>query len=179
MREVVHGRADHRVWALALLTVALCLLAFAAPALAASSPEPVPASPAASEAAAPASPAAAASASPSPSPSPVPATLTCALSSASVIFGDPVTVSGVLEPAAEAQEVVVTLGGVEVGRVLTDATGAYELTFTPRRGGDVVAALGADPAVAGPRAHAGGQAQGQPSRTARSCRSSRRGSSSR
>ena len=57
--------------------------------------------------------------------------------------------TGVLDPAAEAQEVVVTFGGAEVGRVLTDATGAYELTFTPRRSGDVVATLGADPTVVG------------------------------
>jgi hypothetical protein len=149
MREVVHGRANHRVWALALLTVAVCVLAFAAPAFAASSPEPVSASPTASESAAPASPVAV-EADSSASPEPVPSTLTCVLSSASVVFGGTVTVSGALEPAVEAQEVVVTFGGVEVGRVATDAAGAYELTFTPRRSGDVVAALGADPAVAGP-----------------------------
>ncbi len=150
MREVVHRRANHSVWALALLTVTVCVLAFAAPALAASSPEPAPASSATAEAAASAPPMAAASASPSPSPSPVSATLTCSLSSSSVIYGDQVTVSGVLEPAAEAQEIVVTLGGAEVGRARTDASGAYQLAFTPRRGGDVVAALGADPALAGP-----------------------------
>ncbi len=136
MREVVHRRANHSVWALALLTVTVCVLAFAAPALAASSPEPAPASSATAEAAASAPPMAAASASPSPSPSPVSATLTCSLSSSSVIYGDQVTVSGVLEPAAEAQEIVVTLGGAEVGRARTDASGAYQLAFTPRRGGD-------------------------------------------
>jgi hypothetical protein len=150
MREVVHGRVNPRVWALALLTVALCLFAFAAPALAASSPEPVSASPTASEAAAPASPAAAAAESASPVADPVPSTLTCVLSSGSVVFGGAVTVNGVLDPATEAQEVVVTFGGVEVGRALTDAAGAYTLTFTPRRSGDVVAALGADPTVVGP-----------------------------
>ena len=150
MREVVHGRVNPRVWALALLTVALCVFAFAAPAFAASSPEPVSASPTASEAAVPASPAAAAADSASPVAEPVPFTLTCVLSGGSVVFGDTVTVNGVLAPATEAQEVVVTFGGVEVGRVLTDATGAYTLTFTPRRSGDVVAALGADPTVVGP-----------------------------
>jgi hypothetical protein len=144
MREVVHGRAHHRIWAFALLAVAVCALAFAAQALAAS-PEPVPASPAAGESAAPAP-----SDSASPTAEPVPATLTCVVSAASVVFGDAVTVSGVLDPAAEAQEVVVTFGGVEVGRVLTDAAGAYGLTFTPRRSGEVVAALAADPAVVGP-----------------------------
>jgi lipoprotein-anchoring transpeptidase ErfK/SrfK len=80
----------------------------------------------------------------------VPSTLTCVVSATSVVFGDAVTVTGVLDPVAEAQEVVVTFGGVEVGRVLTDAAGAYALTFTPRRSGEVVAALAADPAVAGP-----------------------------
>ena len=56
--------------------------------------------------------------------------------------------SGTLEPAAEGQEVVVAFAGVEVGRVLTDVAGAYEFTFTPRRGGDVAVSLTADPAVA-------------------------------
>jgi hypothetical protein len=56
----------------------------------------------------------------------------------------------VLDPATEAQEVVVSFGGVEVGRVPTDAAGAYTLTFTPQRSGDVVAALGADPTVVAP-----------------------------
>jgi cell wall hydrolase len=145
MREVVHGRAYHWVRALALLAVAVCALAFAAQALAASSPEPVPASPAAGESAAPA-----AAGSASPTAEPVPTTLTCVVSAASVVFGDAVTVTGVLDPVAEAQEVVVTFGGVEVGRVLTDAAGAYEFMFTPRRSGAVVAALAADSAVAGP-----------------------------
>jgi hypothetical protein len=144
MREVVHGRANHGVWAFALLAVAVCALAFAAQAFAASSPEPVPASPSAAQ------PAPAPADSASPTAEPVPSTLTCVVSAASVVFGDAVTVTGVLDPAAEAQEVVVTFGGVEVGRVLTDAAGAYELTFTPRRSGEVVAALGSDPAVAGP-----------------------------
>ena len=141
MREVVHGRVNRGVWAFALLAVAVCVLAFAAQAFAASSPEPVSAS-------APSSPAPADSASPTAEP--VPSTLTCVVSAPAVVFGDAVTVTGVLDPAAEAQEIVVTFGGVEVGRVLTDAAGAYELTFTPRRSGEVVAVLGADPSVVGP-----------------------------
>ncbi len=130
MRGVVTGRAHPRVWALALLTVAVCLLAFAAPAFA-SSPEP----------------AAATAAAASPAAEPIPTLLTCVLSQATVVFGNSVTVTGVLEPAAEAQEVVVTLDGVEVGRPVTDATGAYALTITSRRSGSVVASLAADPAI--------------------------------
>ena len=103
MREVVHGRVNPRVWALALLTVALCVFAFAAP-VAASSPAPVSASPRRAAAAAPPH------RRPPPHRSPVPFTLTCVLSGGSVVFGDAVTVSGVLDPATEAQEVVVTFG---------------------------------------------------------------------
>ena len=154
MREVVPGRAGRGVWTLALLVVAICVLAFAAPAFASSSPQPVAASPTASEAAAPASPAAAVS-SPAPAgtttpavaSSPVTSTLTAALSKASVVFGDPVTVSGQLDPAAAGQEVTVKIGDVVAGTATTDAAGAYTLAFTPRRGGDVVASLTADPTV--------------------------------
>ena len=154
MREVVPGRAGRGVWTLALLVVAICVLAFAAPAFASSSPQPVAASPTASEAAAPASPAAAVS-SPAPAgtttpavaSSPVTSTLTAALSKASVVFGDPVTISGQLDPAAAGQEVTVKIGDVVAGTATTDAAGAYTLAFTPRRGGDVVASLTADPTV--------------------------------
>jgi hypothetical protein len=145
MREVVPGRATRRVWSLALLTVAIFALALAAPAFASSSPQP-----AAAAASSGASPAAATAAAPAASlaASPAPSVLTCVLSPATVVFGDSVTVTGVLAPASQNQEVVVTVGGVEAGRDLTDAAGAYEVTFTPHRGGDVVASLAADPAVA-------------------------------
>jgi hypothetical protein len=157
MREVVPGRAKRGVWTLALLVVAVCVLAFAAPAFASSSPQPVAASPTAAEAAAPASPAAVSSPAPAASPtvtaSPVASTLTCRLSKAAVVFGDPVTVSGQLAPAAAGQEVTVKIGDVVAGTATTDAAGAYTLTFTPRRGGDVVASLSADPTVvSGPQA---------------------------
>jgi len=128
MRQVTMCRARHRILTLALLALAICLLAVAASASA--SPAPAEGSPAAS-----------------PSAAAEPAVLTCVLSRAALVFGDAVTVTGTLTPAAEAQEVVVTIGGAEAGRVLTDASGAYELTFAPRLGGDVVAALSADPAV--------------------------------
>ncbi|HEX5642103.1 MAG TPA: hypothetical protein VFZ86_07140, partial [Thermoleophilia bacterium] len=130
MREVVTGRVNRRFAALALVVVAaVCVLALAAPAFG-SSPEPVAAS------------------SASPSPEPVAPALSAALSSASVVFGSTVTVSGTLEPAAEGQEVVVTFGGADAGTAVTDATGAYSFAFMPRRGGDVVVSLATDPAVA-------------------------------
>jgi len=85
---------------------------------------------------------AAASSSPSPSPEPSPATtITCELSPATVIFGDAVTVSGVVTPAVAGQEVAIALAGVRAASAVTDASGAYSATITPRRGGDVVARL--------------------------------------
>jgi hypothetical protein len=144
MREVVSGRANRGVWVLALLTVAVIALASAAPAFASSSsPAPAAASPAADEAAAPAE-----SEAPAVSSSPVAPTLSADLSVASVVYGGEVTVSGVLDPAAEGQEITVKLGATVVDAVRTDASGAYSLTFTPRRSGDVVAVLSAEPAIA-------------------------------
>jgi hypothetical protein len=78
----------------------------------------------------------------------VPSTLSAGLSAASVVFGNAVTVSGALEPAAEGQEVSIMLGAVVAGTAVTDAAGAYTFVFTPRRSGDVVVSLSADPAVA-------------------------------
>jgi hypothetical protein len=131
MRQVIPRRSHHRILTFALLAVAICLLV-AAPAFA-STPAP---------AAAEAAPGVA-----SPGVAAESASLTCVLSRAALVVGDTVTVTGALTPAAEAQEVVVTIGGAEAGRVLTDATGAYELTFAPLLSGDVVAALSADPTV--------------------------------
>jgi N-acetylmuramoyl-L-alanine amidase len=87
-------------------------------------------------------PAAVASSSPSPEPSPV-TTVTCALSPSTIVFGETVTVSGVVTPAA-GQDVDVSLAGVTVATASTDATGAYSVKITPRRSGDVVARLRAD-----------------------------------
>jgi hypothetical protein len=134
MRQVTTRRARHRILELALLALAICLLAVAAPAFASASASPAPAE---------GSPSAA-----SPSAAAEPAVLTCVLSRAAVVFGDSVTVTGVLDPAAENQEVVVSVGGVEAGRDLTDATGTYEVTFAPQGGGDVVAQLASDATVA-------------------------------
>jgi hypothetical protein len=100
-------------------------------------------------------PAAVAAASPSPSPAAdptgVPAakaspgtTVTCDLAPATVIFGESVTVSGLVAPAVEGQEVAVALAGVRVATATTDATGAYSIAFKPQRSGDVVARLVAD-----------------------------------
>ena len=133
MRQVSTRRTSHRIIALTLLALAICLLAVAAPAFASSaSPAPAETSPAAAA---------------SPSAEPAPPVLTCLLSRAALVFGDTVTVTGALTPAAEGQEVLVTIGTTEAGRVLTDAGGAFTLTFTPRRSGDVVAGLSADPTV--------------------------------
>ena len=137
MREFVSGRAKRGVGTLALLIAAVCVLAFAAPVFASSSPQPVAASPSAGEAA-----------TPAVASSPVTAALSAELSKASVVFGDPVTVSGTLSPATAGQEVTVKAGDVVAGTATTDAGGAYTLTFTPRRSGDVVAGLTADPTVA-------------------------------
>jgi hypothetical protein len=132
MREVVTGR-DHRgVWALVLLIAVVLALASAAPAFAASSPV---ASPSASEA-------------PAVESSPVAPTLTAALSKASVVFGDEVTVTGTLSSGVADLEVTVLLGATPAGTATTDATGAYSLTFTPHGSGDVVASLTLDSAVA-------------------------------
>jgi len=133
MRQVSTSRTSHRIIALTLLALAICLLAVAAPAFASSaSPAPAETSPAAAA---------------SPSAEPAPPVLTSVLSRAALVFGDTVTVTGALTPATEGQEVLVTIGTTEAGRVLTDAGGAFTLTFTPRRSGDVVASLSADPTV--------------------------------
>jgi len=133
MRQVGTGRANRGAWILAFLTLVVCMPVFAAPAFAASSPAPSSAAPTASGAAAAASPA---------SPA-----LTCELSEASVVFGDQVTVTGALTPWSGGEVVDVTIGGSPAGQATVDATGAYTLAFTPRRSGDVVATLDADPTV--------------------------------
>jgi len=87
--------------------------------------------------------AAAASSSPAPAPSPL-TTVTCALAPATVVYGAPVTVSGVVAPAVAGQAVEVVLAGAPAGTALTDASGAYSVAITPPRSGDVVARLVAD-----------------------------------
>ena len=140
MRKVVRGRVNRGAWVAVLLLVMGGVLG--APALA-SSPGADP-SPAASVVAAPAAAAAADAAPP---------TLTAVLSAAAVVFGDAVTVTGALEPAAEGQAVVIRLDGVEVASAVTDAGGAYRASFRPERGGALVAELpGSDPAVVSPAA---------------------------
>jgi len=136
MRHTTQRRARPRPVAFVLLVLTVCVLAVTAPALASSSPQPAAASPGATDAA-----------SPAVASSPVPSTLTCLLSKAAVVFGDPVTVSGQLDPAAEGQDVTIKLGDTVAGTATTGATGTYTLTFTPRRSGDVVAQLVGDPSV--------------------------------
>ncbi len=84
-------------------------------------------------------------ATPSPTPEPSPATtVTCELAAATVIYGETVTVSGVVTPAVAGQEVAVALAGVRAGTALTDASGAFSVAITPKRSGVVVARLLAD-----------------------------------
>ena len=90
---------------------------------------------------------AAASSSPTstPTPEPSPATsITCALTPATVVFGDVVTVSGVVTPAVAGQEVAVALAGVRAATAVTDGSGAFSVKITPQRSGDIVARLLAD-----------------------------------
>jgi N-acetylmuramoyl-L-alanine amidase len=140
MREVVTGCRNRGLWTAALLVLAVCACVSAAPALA-SSPAPVasgdPGQP---------SPAAEAT-SAAADASPATQTLTGTLSRTAMVFGGAVSVTGALTPAAEGQEVTVALDGAVVGTALTDASGTYALTFTPRRSGDVVASLSADAGV--------------------------------
>ena len=123
----------------AAVLVALCATLLPAT-VAAASPSPSPAA-AAATGGSPAPPAD--SSSPTPEPSPA-TTVTCALSPSTVVFGDVVTVSGVVTPAVADQQVAVTLDGVDVATVVTDATGAYSVEIMPRRSGDVVTRLRAD-----------------------------------
>ena len=78
----------------------MCVLAFAAPAFASSSPAPLPR----------------VAAAPAVASSPATPVLTAALSKASVVFGDAVTVTGTLTPAAGGEEVTVTLGDASPAR---------------------------------------------------------------
>ena len=134
MREVVTGRHQRGLPMLVLLTVVVVTLAFAAPALASSSP----------------SPAAADAGAPAVGPSPLVPELTAALDRTSVVFGDQVTVSGVVTPAASGQQLTVKHGDTVAGTAVTDADGVYSLNFTPRRSGDVVVGLDASPGVVAP-----------------------------
>jgi hypothetical protein len=109
-------------WGIALLVLAVCVLAFAAPALAASPPSPDAASPAEH-------------------------VLTADLSKGSVEYGDEVTVSGTLTPAAGGELVDVKVGDAVAGQATVQSGGAYSLTFVPRGGGNVVAVLDAVPGV--------------------------------
>ena len=125
--------------------VGVALFATLAPAAfagATSSPSPDPAASAGVTGGSPA-PAAAPSDTPAAEPSPA-AAVTCTLDPATVIYGDAITVKGKVTPAVAGQEVAVALAGVRAGTALTDDSGAYSLTFKPKRSGDVVARLLAD-----------------------------------
>jgi N-acetylmuramoyl-L-alanine amidase len=125
-----HSRSPHRtVVALVALSILLCALLAPAAALASgaglsSTAEPTP--------------------TPTPTPSstaPVPQTVSLAASPLQVTYGQEVTLTGVVQPAAAGQPVVVTLGGSQVGTASTDESGAYRVTFKPVRSGELVAHL--------------------------------------
>jgi hypothetical protein len=97
-------------------------------------------------------PAAAFGETPGPEPSPPVTTVTCALSSAAVVYGGAVTVSGVVEPATEGREVAILLDDLPVATALTAADGTYAADVVFRRSGDVRAAVTADGAVSEPQA---------------------------
>ena len=91
-------------------------------------------------------PAALASESPTPEPTPTPTppasqTVTLGVAPATVTYGQEVTVSGLVQPAAAQQPVRITIGGAPAGSVLTDASGAYTFAFKPARSGELVAHL--------------------------------------
>ena len=93
-------------------------------------------------------PVASASESPTPEPTPTPTatppvgqTVTLGVTPATVTYGQEVTVAGVVQPAMADQPVRITLGGTQVGAVVTDASGAYTFAFKPARSGELVAHL--------------------------------------
>ena len=88
-------------------------------------------------------PAAAAAPSAAEEPAPV-VTITCSLSQTTVVYGAGVTVSGVVSPASEGQNIAISLGGTDVASAVTAADGSYTVAISPSRGGDVVARLVAD-----------------------------------
>lgn len=80
------------------------------------------------------------------------ATLTLQLSRPAVVYGGTVVASGVVDPAVEGQEVVLSYAGADVGTTLTDASGAFAFEFAPRQNGDVAARLSADGSASAPLA---------------------------
>lgn len=84
-----------------------------------------------------------ASPSPSVAPSPLP-TVSCVLSQTTVVYGAVVTVSGVVSPAGEGQEVAIALAGTDVATATTDTDGRFTADISPSGGGEVVARLVAD-----------------------------------
>jgi peptidoglycan hydrolase-like protein with peptidoglycan-binding domain len=94
------------------------------------------------------SPTASPTAEPTPTPTPTPTTtpspgqsITLSASSAAVMYGQTIKVTGAVLPASAGQEVVVALGGVRLDSAFTDASGAFSLTVTPRKSGELVAKL--------------------------------------
>ena len=138
MRTSASGTHCHRLVAATVL-FALCALLLPAAIALGASPEP-----AASQDTAGGSPAPAAD-------PPPPTTITCVLSRTGVVYGDGITVSGMVEPIAAGQEVAIALDGADVATAVTDATGAYAVDIIPRRSGDVTARVVADGTLSEPQ----------------------------
>ena len=138
MRKSASGTHCHRLVAATVL-FALCALLLPAAIALGASPEP-----AASQDTAGGSPL------PAAEPSP-PTTITCVFSRTGVVYGDGITVSGMVEPIAAGQEVAIALDGADVATAVTDATGAYAVDIIPRRSGDVTARVVADGTLSEPQ----------------------------
>jgi L,D-transpeptidase catalytic domain len=68
---------------------------------------------------------------------------------AQVLYNQPVTFSGVVDPVAAGQQVIVALNGVDATTLTTDAAGAFTYEFTPKSSGIITARLAADQTVVG------------------------------
>ena len=76
--------------------------------------------------------------------------ISCNLQPAQVLYGQPVTLTGVIDPVAAGQQVIVALNGVDATTLTTDAAGAFTYQFTPKSCGVVTVRLAADQTVVGP-----------------------------
>jgi N-acetylmuramoyl-L-alanine amidase len=67
--------------------------------------------------------------------------VTCALSATTVDYGQPVTVTGAVDPVTPGQPVAIALDGVAVATTTTDAAGQFTASFTPTKGGSVCSVI--------------------------------------
>lgn len=74
--------------------------------------------------------------------------ITYTVQPSSVLYGQPVTLNGTVDPATAGQQVIVAVNGTDASTLTTDATGAFTYTFTPKVCGVITARL-ADGSVVG------------------------------